>query len=230
MRNRRVVTGITLGAFCVIAAGCAGRTSQVAYDPAGFGPPDAPAPADTAARSIAPLDKVDITVFREEELSGTFQVDSSGQIDYPLLGQIEVQGRTTAEVAQLVRDRLGSRYVKDPRVQVAISEAAAQMITVEGAVGQPGVFPVDGSTTLVQAVALARGTKENANDAQVLVFRNVGGKRMAAAFDLRAIRRAQAEDPIIYGRDVIVVPDSRSRALFRDILSSIPVLGIFRPF
>jgi polysaccharide biosynthesis/export protein len=89
---------------------------------------------------------------------------------------------------------------------------------------------VQGSTTLMRAVALARGLSGDANPSRVVVFRTVNGQRMAAAFDLTRIRRAQAEDPAVYGNDVVVVDGSRARALFRDVLSSIPILGIFRPF
>jgi polysaccharide export outer membrane protein len=53
---------------------------------------------------------------------------------------------------------------------------------------------------------------------------------MAAAFDLSAIRRAEADDPMIYGNDIVVVDGSRGRALFRDIMTAFPLLAIFRPF
>ncbi len=53
---------------------------------------------------------------------------------------------------------------------------------------------------------------------------------MAAAFDLQAIRRAEAEDPPIYGNDIIIVDGSQARQMFRDLLSAIPLIGIFRPF
>jgi polysaccharide export outer membrane protein len=63
-----------------------------------------------------------------------------------------------------------------------------------------------------------------------VVFRTIKGQRMAAAFDLSAIRRAEAEDPMIYGNDIVVVDGSRGRALFRDIMTVFPLLAIFRPF
>jgi polysaccharide export outer membrane protein len=54
---------------------------------------------------------------------------------------------------------------------------------------------------------------------------------MAAAFDLAAIRRAQAEDPLIYGNDVVIVDGSRARSILRDVLgTALPIFAVFRPF
>lgn len=213
-----------------ILSGCATRGGSVPYDPAGFGRPDLETViTDSGPQRVGPLDRVRVSVFNEPELTGEFQVDRAGTIAYPLLGQVDVQGRTTEEVATLLRARLSERYVRDPRIQVAVAEAAAQTVTVEGAVGRSGVYPIIGSTTLIRAVALAQGTTRDSNDARVLVFRTIDGRRTAAAFDLNAIRRAEAEDPTIYGNDLIVIPTSRGRMMFRDILSAIPVLGVFGP-
>jgi polysaccharide export outer membrane protein len=81
----------------------------------------------------------------------------------------------------------------------------------------------------MQAVAMAKGTTEDANPHRVAVFRTIGGKRQAAAFDLVAIRRGQAPDPSIYPGDIVVVDGSSIKALQRQILQSIPLLSIFGP-
>ncbi|HYJ29454.1 MAG TPA: SLBB domain-containing protein, partial [Allosphingosinicella sp.] len=120
-------------------------------------------------------------------------------------------------------------HLRSPNVNVVVLEQAQQSITVDGSVRQPGVVPIRGSTTLMRAVALARGTSEDANPGRVVVFRTINGQRMAAAFDLRAIRRAQAEDPAIYGNDIVVVDGSRSRSIWRDVLGAIPIIGVFAP-
>jgi polysaccharide export outer membrane protein len=92
------------------------------------------------------------------------------------------------------------------------------------------MFTVKGPTTLLQAVAMARGTTEDANPSRVIVFRTIGGEKVAGAFDLKAIRRAQAADPAIYGNDIVIVDGSRARQMYRDLMSTIPLLGILRPF
>lgn len=221
---------VALAAGLALAVGaCSSRPLDVAYNPANFGPPD-PVEIAKIPDEIAPGDKVRVTVFQVDSLSGEFRVEENGQVDFPLIGIVQAQGHTPSEFAKVLAARLGERNLKNPNVQVAVVERAQQTITIEGAVNQAGVVPIPGETTLLQAIALARGTSEDANPSQVVVFRNINGERMAAAFDLRAIRRAEAEDPKIYANDVVVVAGSKNNKLFKDILSVVPILGLFRPF
>ena len=82
----------------------------------------------------------------------------------------------------------------------------------------------------MQAVALAGGTTEDANAHRVAIFRTISGKRQVAAFDLVAVRRGQAEDPQIYPGDIVVVDGSAIKAMQKQIMNSLPVFSIFRPF
>lgn len=213
------------------ATGCATSSGSVPYATESFGKPDIVTNQTVSEVAvIVPNDKLKIVVFQEPDVSGEFEVNAAGQIGYPLLGNVNVQGLTPAQASELIRGRLASTFLRNPKVQVTVADAAARTITVEGAVGQSGVYPIEGTTTLIRAVALARGTTRDANDSRVIVFRTVSGQRMAAAFDLNAIRKGETDDPIIYGNDVVVVGGSKSRAFFRDFLSTVPILGIFRPF
>jgi polysaccharide export outer membrane protein len=96
-------------------------------------------------------------------------------------------------------------------------------------VKEGGSFPVGGPISLIQAVAMARGTSEDANPRRVAVFRTISGKRQAAAFDLTAVRRGQSPDPQIYPGDIIVVDGSSVKATQKQILQSIPLLALFGP-
>jgi polysaccharide export outer membrane protein len=225
-----LLIALFLGALAL--SGCASRGSNVPYEPAGFDRPDIVSLEPTPGlQRIAPLDKLTINVFQVESLSGEFQVDSAGVISFPLIGTLEAQGKTAPELGQVIANGLGKKYLQSPNVQVSIKESTAQTITVDGSVRQPGVFPVKGATSLMRAVALARGTSEDANASRVVVFRTVKGQRMAAAFDLAAIRRAEAEDPLIYGNDVVIVDGSRARSILRDVLgTALPIFAVFRPF
>jgi polysaccharide export outer membrane protein len=84
--------------------------------------------------------------------------------------------------------------------------------------------------SLVQAIALARGTSQDANARRVAVFRMIGGQRQAAAFDLTGIRRGEAQDPQIYPGDIVVVDGSKIKEAQRQVFQTIPLLGLFRPF
>lgn len=216
-------------ATAVAVSGCASNPPlNVAYNPEGFGPPD-PVQIAKVPDVISPGDKIRVTVFQVDSLSGEFRVEENGQVDYPLIGIVQAQGHTPSEFAKILASRLGERNLRNPNVQVAVTERAQQTITVEGAVNQPAVVAIPGQTTLLQAIALARGTTEDANPSQVVVFRTVRGQKMAAAFDLRAIRRAEAPDPVIYANDIVVVAGSRNTKLLDSILRVIPIIGIFSP-
>jgi polysaccharide biosynthesis/export protein len=232
-RPRKYAATLLLGvsASVLLLAGCATRGGSVEYEPEGFGPPDVSAPvSQDGAHLIGALDKLNIAVFQVEELTGEYQIDSRGNLSFPLIGTVPAQGRSTEELARELTALLGKRYLRSPNVQVTIAEATDHTITVDGSVRRPGVLPIRGATSLMRAVALAQGLAEDANPARVIVFRTIDGQRMAAAFDLRAIRRAEAEDPAIFGNDIVIVDGSRARTLFRDVVSSIPMLGVFRPW
>ena len=192
--------------------------------------------ATASARSaesyrIGPYDIVNVSVFDEPQLSVTnAEVDSEGKLALPLLGQILASGLTTEQLSANVEQQLSPDYVKHPRVMVTVGTSEARKITVEGEVKDPGIYSIRGETTLLQAMALAKGETTTAKLSAVIVFRTYNGKRMAALFDLNAIRTGRAPDPQIMGRDVIVVGLSRARRLWEDTLQAIPVFNIFRAF
>jgi polysaccharide export outer membrane protein len=210
-------------------AGCAsGRGGPIPYATQELQAPDVETVAPPSSQQrIGPLDRIRVTVFQVQDLSGEFTVDAAGKIDYPLIGAVTAQGLTPPELSQQIAAQLSRRYLRQPSVQVSFLEQQQQTITIDGAVRQAGIFPIRGQTTLLRAVAMGRGTSEDANAHRVVVFRTIQGRRAAAAFDLTTIRRGEAEDPVIYGNDVVVVDSSRSRAFLRDVLSVLPLVGIF---
>lgn len=178
---------------------------------------------------IAPMDKLGIKVFKMEDLSGDYDVDLAGNISLPLIGEIKAANLTTVQLDDELTQKLGAKYLEHPDVSVAIKSSTAHVVTVDGAVNQGGSFPVAGPVSLIQAVAMARGTSEDANARRVAVFRTIGGQRQAAAFDLTSIRRGESPDPQIYPGDIIVVDGSSVKARQKQILQSIPLLAIFGP-
>ena len=224
-RTARIVSLCLL----LLVTSCAvGPRTDLPYNAATFGPPDVPkTPTVSEAYRLGALDTIVVTVFQVPDLSGEHQIDPSGVITMPLIGDVIAQGLTPRELASRLREKLGARYLQSPEVQVAVKEAVSERITVEGAVNSPGVFPITGSTSLIQAVALAHGISENGNPRRVVVFRMLEGRRQAAAFDLSAVRSGKQPDPKLYGNDVIVVDGSNLRKGYRDLLQSIPLLAIF---
>jgi len=190
-------------------------------------PPPTPAMADGSERPylIGPFDKVEVDVFGVPELSRReIQTDAGGRISFPLVGTIDANGKTAEQVATEIGNRLRGRYVRDPQVTVNLTESVSRVVTVDGEVREPGRYPVVGRTTLMRAVALARGTTEFAALSEVVVFRDVGDQHMAALYNLGAIRNGQYSDPEIFAGDVVMVGNSPGRRLFRDILQAAPLI------
>lgn len=220
--------------LCVFAAvllsGCADtRGGTIPYDQPLAAPDEVRFQTLGSDYKIAPMDKLGIKVFAMDNLSGDYDVDLAGNISLPLIGQVEAANLTTAELDDVLTRKLGAKYLEHPDVSVAIKSSTAHVVTVDGAVTEGGSFAVAGPISLIQAVAMAKGTAQDANPRRVAVFRTVGGKRQAAAFDLTAIRRGQSPDPKIYPGDIVVVDGSSVKERQRQILQAIPLLAIFGP-
>ena len=222
--------GTLLAAMAV--SGCAdSRGGPIPYDVASFGIPDSPSVVPLeAGYKIAPMDTISVKVFKMPDLTGEYEVDLTGHLSMPLIGSVPAADLTTAQLDNALTQRLGEKYLQNPDVSVGIKSSTRRNVTVDGAVNKAGSYPVFGPTTLIQAVAQAGGTSPEANARRVAIFRTIGGKRQAAAFDLTSIRRGEAPDPPIYAGDIIVIDGSSVKAAQKQILNSLPVLSIFRPF
>jgi polysaccharide export outer membrane protein len=191
----------------------------------------APSLADTmtdrAEYRIGPLDKLTVTVFGIDELETTAQVDSGGMFAMPLIGQVRALGETPNSFARILESELRQRDVLKPYVTVLVNEAISQQITIEGSVLRPGVYPAVGKTSLLRMLAMSGGATEFARLSEVLVFRTVEGKKLVARFNVADIRGARAQDPDIYGNDVIIVGEDKNKRLFKDAVQTAPLFGVF---
>ena len=180
---------------------------------------------------IGPLDMLAVTVFKESDVTlPQVQVDSGGRFEMPLIGTVQASGKTAAQLSGEIKRALGARYLVDPNVVVNVAAMNSQKVTIEGAVTAPGVFLLQGETTLVGVVALAKGPTRVAKLDQVAIFRKVGGRRTAAIFDLTAIREGRVADPAMVAGDVVIVGSSASAQLFQDLLRVVPALAVFSTF
>jgi polysaccharide export outer membrane protein len=185
---------------------------------------------DLSNYRLGPLDDIKIEVFGAPELTREGEVDAAGNFAMPLVGSVAAGGKTPAELASLITEELKGRYVKNPQVSVNIVKAQGQTFTVDGAVRQPGVYPIIGRMTLQEAVATARGADMSAADLNnVVIFRRVNNQKMAALFSLKDIRAGRLPDPNVYGNDIIVVGESAMRRFLADFQRLIPTLGRFTP-
>jgi polysaccharide export outer membrane protein len=190
-----------------------------------------PPPATTDAGAIrgssriGPFDTLSVDIFGVPELSkDRLVVDAGGRISLPLLGSLKVDQFTPPALEAELARQLASRGVRNPHVAVNFLDVKSQFVTVDGEVKKAGLYPTMRGMTLTKAIASAGGLDENAQLDNVVVFRTVGGQKMAALYNLKAIRLGYYEDPPVYSDDVVVVSASRARQLFSDVLGILPAL------
>jgi polysaccharide export outer membrane protein len=143
----------------------------------------------------------------------------------PLIGELDARGKTASELAHTIETALRGRYLRRPEVTVNILSSVSQVVTIDGQVQEPGLYPVTNQMTLLRAIASAKGLTEFAKEDDVVVLRKVGNKKMAGLYNVSAIRRGVYDDPPIYANDVIVVGDSPARRLFRDVIALSPLIA-----
>ena len=177
---------------------------------------------------IGPQDLIEIQVFGVEELYRKVRVNSRGSISLPLIGNIQAAGLTSEKLETRIANELAKNYLQDPQVTVFIQEFTNLRVTVEGAVKKPGIFPLQGQTTLLQSIALAEGPDRLASSV-VKIFRvQPSGSRKALQFDLDEIRGGDIPDPLLTGDDIVVVETSTGKSVLHGVTDTLR--GFVRPF
>ena len=227
----KLIQLIFIGLAGLAVAACTDtRGGSIPYDVSDFGAPDSPTPQALASDyKIAPMDTLTIRVFGLADLSGDYQVDLLGNVAMPLIGDVAAIDLTPAQLDQRLTEKFGQKYLQNPDISVGIKSSAGRFVTVDGAVKKGGAYPVLGKITLMQAVALAGGTDEHANQRRVAIFRTIDGQRQAAAFDLLSIRHGEMADPPVYSGDIVVVDGSNIKEAQKKFFQSIPLFAIFNP-
>jgi len=229
------LAGLAAAAGAALAEGPAsdgGTPAGSATTPAAAAAGKPAGAAQAEEYKIGTFDLLEISVFQVPELSRTVRVDAQGLISLPMIGPTQAAALTARELEMLLAKRLSEKYLQDPQVSVFIKEYVSQRVVVEGSVLKPGVYPITGRTTLVQAVALAGGPNNVANPASVRIIRiKPDGARDVAVYNLEVIRAGSVEDPLIQGNDIVVMDESGGRAFLRDfgeLMRSISPFGMFR--
>jgi polysaccharide export outer membrane protein len=176
-----------------------------------------------SAYKIGPLDVLDISVFKVQDLNKSVQVAEDGTINYPLVGDVQAAGKTAHELEHDLMQKLGGKYLKNPQVSVFVKEYNSQRVTVTGSVKTTGVYSIKGNTTLMQVLAMAGDVDNNLASGEIVVFRTADGRRTAARFDIDSIKSGKTEDPQMQPGDVIVVDTSASKVALSNILKIVPL-------
>lgn len=183
-----------------------------------------PAPSNDILYTIGPQESLEIEVVGAEDLTGTFLTNEAGSIGFPLLGIVELGGKSPAEASRLIANGLRGRFIIDPQVRVIPTEFPPPSISVGGQVKLPGSYPAVGRPTLLRMVNEAQGLAQYAKLDDVLVMRTVNGQNYIGLYNLGAIQRGNYEDPQLYPNDIVMVGDSPGSRRLDNILQFAPIL------
>jgi polysaccharide export outer membrane protein len=175
-------------ALTVILGGC-GDSRQDAPSAAATLPSVSPVsgiagPDDISAYRLGPGDKVKVTVYGQQQESGTFEVDGSGNMAYPLLGNVPAQGLTVSELQERLRSELDSRFIVNPHVTIEVQ--TYRPFYIYGEVQKAGSYPFVTGLTVRRAVAIAGGYTRRARYAPVHVVRESaeGPRQLSLELDM----------------------------------------------
>ena len=152
-------------------------------------------------------DLVQVVVWKNEDVSGEFRVRPDGKFSMPLIGDILAEGSTADSISMQVEQKL-KLFIESPYVSTIVVEAASNRIYVLGEVVNPGAYAVDGSLTVLQALALAGGFTEFASKEKMVLVRGVGVVQISTKLSYSKILRTPGEEsnPIMERGDTLVVP------------------------
>ena len=170
-------------------------------------------------------DIADVFVYNVDSLTNTYPVDREGNVNFPLIGSQKVAGLTTLELQKQLMSEYGSNYLQNPSITVKLESSMLGNIVVDGAVSKPGVFDLFKPIRLSEAVAMAGGLSENANQKEVYMVREIEGKKKVKIVNLKDIRRMGATDPAVYPDDIVYVQDSTGRMAYNEFLRTVPLLS-----
>ena len=231
MPKHRLRLIVLLLATVWLAACATGSGMRAVPKNASLPPPDSTSSAGAYEGAteyrLGSNDLIEVSVFGVQDLTKDVRINSNGQISLPLIGAVPAGGQTVPELEQELTRRYGGKYLQDPQVTVFVKEFASQRITLEGAVRNPGIYPLTGKTTLLQGIAIGKGLDPLADLGGLVLIRQIDGKKMAALYDIRDLRSGRIEDPILYGDDIVVVEQSGSKTALRRFIESVPAIGLF---
>ena len=198
----RSVLVVSLLAAALWSGGCSSTASQ------GYTDVRVDVRSAIQAATLGPGDELEVRVYDETALSGNHVVSPVGQIDFPLIGTITVEGLVASQVAALLRQRLAQGYLKRPFVSVQIKALTSKKIFVMGEVRAPGRFGYTDNMTIVEAVTMAGGFSPLAERNYTIVTRMdpTGERRIPVPVD--KIMQGLAANFLVQPGDIIYVPET----------------------
>jgi polysaccharide export outer membrane protein len=162
----------------------------------------------TEAYRLNPGDKLEITVWEEEKLKQEVVVLPDGTISFPLAGRVVAAGKTTEDLAILLREHL-SKFIPDSEINVRLLAAEGNKIYVTGEVAHPGVFVMTSPTDVIQALSMAGGLTSFAKKNSIIILkREASGQVRSLSFEYGDVEDGEniESNILLQSGDTIIVP------------------------
>jgi polysaccharide biosynthesis/export protein len=158
---------------------------------------------------IGPEDVLEITVWRNQDLSKVVAVRPDGRISLPLIGEVAAVGKTPVQLTEEISAKL-KEYKENPQVSIVVKEVHSYSIFVLGEVSKPGRYPLKSKTTLLQGITIAGGFTPMAARNKLVVFRfsanGSGEEKIKASYDDIVLRDGSLQNIELKPGDTVVVP------------------------
>jgi polysaccharide export outer membrane protein len=199
-----VIGGAGLWLSLVVLCGC---TPPVSHPTEGQAAAAAVATPDQEKYLLGPEDAVEISVWKEPDLTKQLVVRPDGKITYPLIGEVQAAGKTVKQLQAEILKRL-EKYVTDAHVTVILLKAQNYKIYVTGKVNKPGEFVIGKPVNVLQAISMAGGLTPFASPGSITVLRSLGGKEEVYPFNYKDVAKGQflEQNRTLLPGDVVVVP------------------------
>lgn len=155
-------------------------------------------------------DRLKIEVFREPDLTGEFEVDPSGGLNFPLIGEVRAGGMKIEDLRSEISTRL-KKYLINPQVSISRVETKVKTISsisILGHVKKSATFDYAPGTTLMRIVSQAEGFAPSANKRKIRVVRIAGGQKETLTINAQDVIDGKEEDLELQPGDMIFVPES----------------------
>jgi len=184
---------------------------------------DEPA-SDAASDVIGEGDQLLVTVFGQPDLTADVTIGESGVITLPLVGTVEVKGKTALEIASIFAKKLEQgQYIKNPRVSIKVMQQLSRTFSVLGEVLRPGRYPLQGQISILEALSLAGGVSQKA-EKSLRILRREPGKPASELQEYASIKLELDASKLppelaqkIQPNDVLFVPQQKNFYVYGEV-------------
>lgn len=186
-------------ALCLLVAACGPKAVSTAVET----PAQVPRP-DT---SLGVGDTFDVRVYGEPDLSGSYRVGAEGTINFPLAGQIKVDGLEPQQISKKIAERLSDGILRNPQVTVLVKDQSSKKVYIIGQVSKPGTLTFTPSMSVVEAITLSGGFTPLAAKNDTTLTRSEQGVKTTIKVPVEDIGQGKARNVYLRPGDIISVPE-----------------------